>query len=113
MLIDDKERLQGLGTYIDGKLKRYNLLFAVNGGAFAIGKLLVDKQGPVLGGLELRHLAIGAILFTLIMGVDIYLFAMMMKTEFLGKLVFNRPGKAVLIFLCLLPAAGWYLVALQ
>jgi hypothetical protein len=31
MLEKNNEVLQGLATYIDGKMKRYSLLFAVNG----------------------------------------------------------------------------------
>jgi hypothetical protein len=87
------------------------LLFAVNGGAFAIGKLLGSPQGGALGGLALWQLALGAILFTVIMGVDIYLFAAMMQREFLGHLVFNRFGKTVLVLLCLLVIGGWSVVA--
>lgn len=36
MLDSDEKKLTGLGTCIDVKMKRYSLLFSVNGGAFAI-----------------------------------------------------------------------------
>ena len=55
--------------YEDGKHRRYSLLFAVNGGAFAVAKLLTGepgKSGVVLGGLTLQQLAFGMILFTAI-----------------------------------------------
>lgn len=39
------ERLEGLNTYITGKMKRYYLLFAVKGGAFVIAKLALLDQG--------------------------------------------------------------------
>ncbi len=41
------ERLEGLNTYTTGKMKRYSLLFAVNGGAFAIAKLLGESETNV------------------------------------------------------------------
>jgi hypothetical protein len=113
MLTGDGDTLTGMSTYIDGKLKRYNLLFAVNGGAFAIAQVIVGRgQGELApGGLELHHLAIGAIVFTGVMAVDIYLFAEMMRRRFLGPLVFGPAGKIVLALLTLLPVLGWTAVA--
>ena len=51
--------LDSLRTYIDGKLKRLNLVFAVNGGAFAIAKLSLDSKDnpkPVL--IPIKYLAV-------------------------------------------------------
>jgi hypothetical protein len=43
---------------MEGKMKRYTLLFAVNGGAFAIAQLRPDA----LNSLTRGHLAVAAIL---------------------------------------------------
>ena len=115
MLKNDAEVLSGLGTYIDGKMKRYSLMFAVNGGAFAVAKLMAEtsKAGDtiLLGHLRLWHLALGAIVFTALMVVDIFLWGQMMKRKFLGDLAFNVPGKLILIFLGVLLVFAWLLVA--
>ena len=115
MLENDKDMLGGLGTYIDGKMKRYSLMFAVNGGAFAVAKLMAEsgKSGGtiLLGNLRLWQLALGAIIFTLLMVVDIFLFGQMMKRKFLGDLAFNVPGKFILFFLGVLLVTAWVLVA--
>jgi hypothetical protein len=115
MLEKDNEVLSGLGTYIDGKMKRYSLMFAVNGGAFAVAKLMAEsaKDGNtiLLGNLRLWQLALGAIIFTVLMVVDIYLWGRMMKKKFLDDLAFNTPGKLILIFLGVLLISAWVLVA--
>ena len=55
MLSKGTEKLDGIRTYIDGKMRRYNLLFTVNGGVFAIAQLLTDSQNKtMLGGLTLK-----------------------------------------------------------
>jgi hypothetical protein len=136
------DKLQGLNTYIDGKMRRYSLLFTVNGGAFAIAKLLGEQQtGKVLGDLSLQAVAIGAIVFTCLMWLDIYLFGKMMRSKFFGgdksgevglieemkrflrsdtskedesldePLVFGAQGKFVLGALCTLLILGWSLAA--
>jgi hypothetical protein len=113
LLTTPKDKLDGLSTYIDGKMKRYSLLFAVNGGAFAIAKLLGDPAGQrVVGGLSLRALAVGAIIFSLLMWRDIYLFGEMMRNKFFGgTLVFEKGGKRILAVLSLLLISGWLLAA--
>ena len=105
------ERLEALGTYIDGKIKRYNLMFAVNGGAFALGKLIkTSATANILGGLSLTHLATGAIAFTFLMWFDIWLWGeSMRKGYFGGKEVFQWRGKAILCLLSSLLIAGWLL----
>jgi len=107
------DRLTGMSAYIEGKMKRYSLMFAVNGGAFVIAKLFADQNTKdILGGLSPRALAIGAVMFTLLMWRDIYLFGDMMKREFFdGKLVFQRPGILILHALCSLVIIGWLLAA--
>lgn len=113
MLETDTQKLDGLRTYIDGKMRRYGLLFSVNGGALAIAKLMADdKTAQLLGRLTVRHLAVGAIIFTIVMVVDIWLFGDMMSTKFLGKLAFTPRGKTILLILGLLLVTSWLLVAL-
>jgi hypothetical protein len=107
------DRLQALDTYIEGKMKRYSLLFSVNGGAFAIAKILGEPNSTrILGGLTLQELAIGAVLFTILLGIDIFLWGQMMRTKFFdGELVFEWAGKSILILLCILLILAWLIAA--
>jgi len=99
-------------AYEAGKKRRYELLFSVNGGAFAIAKLFADANASkLLGNLTLQELAIGMVLFTAIMGFDTWTFGMKMK-DYLGDAVFGKYGKAVLVLIVLLIMAGWLLVVL-
>jgi hypothetical protein len=101
--------------YEDGKHRRYDLLFAVNGGAFAIAKFIGDKPG--LGALRLPHIAIGMALFTATMVADIYMFGM--KWNALGNqissdaryTIFGSQGRAVLLILGGLICAAWILAS--
>jgi hypothetical protein len=112
MLETEQQKLDGMRTYIDGKLRRYGLLFSVNGGAFAIAKLMGDENtAKLLGRLSVTHLALGAIIFTIVMVVDIWLFGKMMQEKFLDKLAFQKPGKIILLLLGTLLVVGWLLVA--
>jgi hypothetical protein len=65
--------------YEEGKKRRYGLLFAVNGGAFAIAQLLNSTGNKLLGDLSLAHLAIGMGIFTILMVWDIYAFGEKMR----------------------------------
>jgi hypothetical protein len=108
------DRLSGVNTYIEGKMKRYSLLFSVNGGAFLIARLFAEeeKATQVLGGLSPEAVAVGAVLFTILMWRDIYLFGDMMKREFFdGKLVFQPQGIRILHALSSLLIIGWLLAA--
>ena len=107
------ERLEGLNIYVTGEMKRYYLLFAVNGGAFAIAKLLGEPQaGAAVGGLSLTALASGCIVFTALMWRDIYAFGELMRLQFFGgKDVFQEGGKLILACLCVLLILGWLLAA--
>ncbi len=58
MLESDQQKLDGLRTYIDGKLRRYGLLFSVNGGALAIAKLIEASAAKSIGGLKASHVAV-------------------------------------------------------
>ena len=113
-------------AYEDGKHRRYNLLFAVNGGAFAVAKLFTDpkflcegKIPAVLGGLTLGRLSFGMILFTALMTLDIYMFGYKMRELMLEGQAgvspwqgpFSVPGKAVLVAIGALICVGWLSVA--
>ena len=107
----DETMISYFKLYEDGKHRRYELLFAVNGGAFAIGKLFGDKNpSAVLGHLSHRELSIGMVLFTLVMVIDIFMFGEKMRLHFLRG-AFSLQGKVVLILIGALICAGWFLVA--
>ena len=96
--------------YEDGKHRRYGLLFSVNGGAFAVAKLFGDANtAKLLGGLTLSQLAIGMILFTILMTADIYMFGKKIRDNYLPD-AFTVQGRAVLLLIGFLICAGWYLV---
>jgi len=108
---EEKKIPEGFKAYEDGKHRRYNLLFAVNGGAFAVAKLFADeKVAAVLGNLTLRQLSFGIILFTIVMATDIFMFGEKMRTTFLPD-AFGWQGKTVLILISFLICAGWFLVS--
>jgi len=107
-----KEVPESFKAYEDGKHRRYTLLFAVNGGAFAIAKLITEKQGTneaILGNLSIFRLAIGMVLFTVVMTFDIFTFGEKMRKNYLPK-AFSWQGKIVLILIGILICAGWILV---
>lgn len=107
--------------YESGKHRRYSLLFSVNGGAFAIAKLLVGDAAAaatgggnspgviVLGDLTLAQLALGMALFSAVMGWDLWAFGEKMRRGYLRD-AFGRPGKVVLVLLVALLCLGWLLV---
>lgn len=69
---EEKKIPESFKAYEDGKHRRYNLLFVVNGGAFAVAKFFADdKAAAVIGNLTLRQLCFGMILFTIVMITDI------------------------------------------
>jgi hypothetical protein len=108
-------------AYEDGKHRRYELLFAVNGGAFAVARFAADpKPGVVLGGLSLLWLSVGMVMFTAAMVVDIFFFGKLMrstlpfdafKPDGETVAVFGPPGKVVLIIIGVLICLGWLLAA--
>jgi len=106
--------LDGLRTYIDGKMQRYKLLFSVNGGAFAIVTLAVkntpagiDLDSVSVGGLTMEAIALGAISFTVLMTLDIWFFGQMMKEQVLHRFGFTPEGKAILLMIAALIIAAW------
>jgi hypothetical protein len=110
-------------AYEEGKHRRYNLLFAVNGGAFAIVELFTTRTGsptvldptdPILGSLTLSQLSLGMALFTIVMSLDIFMFGERMREKSereKGPELFGQQGKLVLVSIGLLIVAGWTLVS--
>ena len=110
-LEDNKEgvRREDQALYLEGKMKRYSLLFSVNGGAFAIAKLLNAPAPP--GGLSIGGLSVGAIVFTTLMTSDIWLWGAGMRIRH-GKDVFRPVGQTILLMIGALLASGWALVSI-
>jgi hypothetical protein len=118
---DNKEILEALKVYTDGKIQRYNLLFAVNGGAFAIVQLLTDPSKAqilkdpsriILGQLTVTNLALGMIVFTVLMTTDIWMWGQLMRREKFGaKVTFTLIGRAILLSIAGLIISGWVLAA--
>jgi hypothetical protein len=106
--------------YETGKHRRYTLLFAVNGGAFAVGRLWAenpDGAAAVLGGLTLPALAVGMAAFTAVMVADIFTFGEKMRRALAPDAVsppvievFGPVGRIVLLLLGSLVVVGWLLV---
>lgn len=114
-LLDKKDLLDKLTKYVEGKVKRYWLLFGVNGGAFVIAKFLHEATGPVrfAGQLTEKEVALGAVLFTLIMTLDIWLWGWQMRRpEFAGRHAFTPPGRAIALLIGGLLVSAWILAAL-
>ena len=104
---------EALDYYENGKHRRYTMLFAINGGAFAVAKLLVGestKTAIVLGSLTIQQLAIGMMLCTCIVVWDIFAFGERVRTMYLER-AFQRQSKFVLLLLGGLLFTGWLLVA--
>src|SRR4051794_3119240 len=103
---------QHTSLYEDGKHRRYELLFAVNGGAFAIGKLFADNSAErFLKHLSLNQVAVSMIVFTVMMWIDIAVFGSRMRKESgdTGRWdgTFSMSGKILLGVICLLIIGGW------
>jgi hypothetical protein len=104
--------MDAINLYEDGKHRRYNLLFAVNGGAFALATFLVEKGlaggASIVGGLRLDMLATGMAAFSVVLIYDIWAFGDRMSAKESG--LFGRPGRVVLLLLGGLLAGAWGLV---
>jgi hypothetical protein len=96
------------GLYLEGKMKRYSLLFSVNGGAFAIAKLLRGADPP--GGLSMAALSVGAVVFTILMTADIWLWGAGMRGVY-GEKLFRPIGQTILLMIGALLGSGWILIA--
>jgi hypothetical protein len=88
--------------YEDGKRRRYELFFAVNGGAFAVASWLL-QDGHAVGGLRLTPIGYGLASFTWLMSLDLFAFGLAFRR------FFGRPGRLVIIGLSTIIASGWLL----
>ena len=104
---------EALDYYENGKHRRYTMLFSINGGAFAVAKVLVGhspQTAIVLGSLSIQQLAIGMMLCTCVVVLDIFAFGERVRTTYLEN-AFQCQSKVVLFLLGGLLFAGWLLVA--
>lgn len=108
VLEETLSRKDALELYEKGKDRRYTLLFTVNGGAFAVAKLI--KEGTSIGGLSHPVLSIGMVLFTVIMVKDIFEFGKKKSRSPKTPDVFGEVGQRVLLSICILICLGWLLV---
>ncbi|NJN80319.1 MAG: hypothetical protein HC797_07515 [Anaerolineales bacterium] len=109
-MADKLTSVESFKIYEDGKHRRYQLLFGVNGGAFAIAKLFSDAEAvALLGNLTLSQLALGMLIFTVVMTADIFMFGEKMRQNYL-KSLFGTQGKIVLFVIGFLICAGWFFV---
>jgi|GEM_PF-2315432 len=107
-----------LQFYESGKHRRYSLLFAVNGGAFAIAELMGDDRK--LGGLTIELLSFGMFVLTIVLVWDIWIFGQRSrKNPYFSDIsaetapkpdLFGRVGKIVLGLIGLFLTTGWLLV---
>jgi hypothetical protein len=100
-------------AYEDGKHRRYGMLFAINGGALTICKLIVSGSSAekvVLGGLKLWMLALVMAGFSIVMTADIFAYGFRMRS--FDRSLFKYPGRIVLILIGSMLTAAWVLVAL-
>jgi hypothetical protein len=107
-------RKEAFEIYEAGKHRRYSLLFAVNGGAFAVANLFIAEAGEpevVLGSLRLWQLSLGMVLFTAVMVWDIFDFGLKMRKKYLCD-AFGVRGQIVLLLIGALIGLGWFLVGL-
>jgi hypothetical protein len=102
-------------TYQDGKMKRYYLLFSINGGAYAIVTWAAEHPKGVEWAASPKTIAIvvaiAAALFTALMLVDVWLFGRMMKEAEAGTedgiVYFGGHGKAVLASIVVILLGAW------
>ena len=92
--------------YLEGKMKRYSLLFSVNGGAFAI---IQFSKGELPGVLSMFGLSLGLILFTVLMVSDIWLWGADMREKH-GVKLFRPVGQTILLMIGALLVTGWLLM---
>ena len=106
-----KEIKDVIVVYESGKKRRYELFFAVNGGAFAITKIFHDPDKPnFLGSLTITELAIGMTLFTIIMALDIFFFGWGIRKYGFG---IRKLGIFVIVLLAILLSLGWLLAGFE
>lgn len=99
--------------YEDGKKRRYDLLFAVNGGVFAIVSGVKALGAANLPGIALPRIAIAMAVLTGLFGYDIWKFGMRMREKATDdqlesdKGIFAKPGRIVLCGICGVLMLSW------
>ena len=99
---EQSNRFDALKVYEQGKHRRYSLLFAVSGGAFAL-----TRYERVLGKLGLPELSVGMAIFATVMVLDIEAFGVRMRKE--DETLFSGIGRGVLLTIGFLIVTGWML----
>jgi hypothetical protein len=99
---------EAFDLYENGKHRRYGLLFAVNGGAFAVAKFLTGEPEIALGNLTLWQLSLAMAVFTVVMTWDIFAFGLKMRSYLPGA--FGPQGMAVVLLLGTLLCTAWLFV---
>jgi hypothetical protein len=118
-------------AYEEGKHRRYELMFAVNGGGFAVASVFKEITGKtdLVGNLTVHRVALGMMAFTAVMYLDILVFGFRMRyaghksdaksfCEFFSKYwrrivadffygIFSPFGAVILTLLCALIIGGW------
>jgi hypothetical protein len=116
------DRLKVEQAYLEGKMKRYGLLFSVNGGAFAIIALVTQNgQGALnassyfMGKLTLKDVAAWVIIFTALMIADIWRYGTGMRSfeasSWFGgnPRVFTPFGQLIAFLIGILLVGAWSL----
>ena len=99
--------------YESGKHRRYSLLFSVNGGALAIGKLIVSgskEEQLALGSLRVWMVGVAIAIFSSVMTYDIWQFGMRMRRN--DPTLFGPAGQRVLIIIGVMLTAVGLIVAI-
>jgi hypothetical protein len=108
---DQLSRKEIIDLYEQGKHRRYSLLFSVNGGAFAIARLVAGgsaEEKAVLGGMTLWLLALAMSFFSAVMTYDTWSFGVRMRA--LDDELFGNPGRVVLVLLGAFLVVAWLIV---
>jgi hypothetical protein len=112
----EKRDWDAYNTCQDGKMKRYTLLFSINGGAYAIVTWTAEHVAAAQEVARAASLttiaivvAIAASLFTALMFVDVWVFGRMMRKVATGDglVYFGRHGQAVLASIVFTLLGAW------
>ncbi len=103
--------VENFKAYDEAKHRRFNLLFAVNGGAFAIVKLLMEGKitestAVLLRNLTFCCLSVAMIVFTVVMVLEIHKFRKKAK-DFFPEHTLTTPGMVVVILIGSLICLAW------
>jgi len=107
--------LDAFKIYEDGKHRRYSLLFAVN---TAVAGLAAIVHFGSWGTFGRGAVTVGMIIFTILMGFDIWVFGQRMRRDVgddagdTNQGIFSFTGKLVLWVCCGLLVFGWACVGL-